>query len=134
MGLTNYTANKSDSNTAILRRRREHGVHLHRGKETAPFRRRRSNKYISGKIRQDDFTKNCASTRPTPQIFKHYNPSDESIEEEKIKASIERLEDRLKSKQIMALRRGSSATLRAAGSRYLEDRSRTTTLGNQQYS
>jgi len=136
--MTNYTTSKSDSNTAIVRR-----THVQQRYGSAPNSRSSNNRHrgtsnrnynSNGKNRSKSARNRQVSRRPTPQIFKHYNPSDESIEEEKIKASIERLEDRLKSKQIMALRRGSSATLRAAGSRYLEDRSRTTTLGNQQYS
>ncbi len=129
--MTNYTASKSDSNTAIVRRRREHQLHGPVRKEKSSNRRRRSNKHHFSKTRQSDFTKHRASTRPTPQIFNQYNPSDESIEEEKIKASIERLEDRLKSKQIMALRRGSSSRLRAAGSNYLEDYRRAPAIMNQ---
>ena len=136
--MTNYTTSKSDSNTAIVRR-----THVQQRYGSAPNSRSSNNRHrgtsnrnynSNGKNRSKSARNRQVSRRPTPQIFKHYNPSDESFEEEKIKASIERLEDRLKSKQIMALRRGSSATLRAAGSRYLEDRSRTTTLGNQQYS
>ena len=110
--LTNYTSSKSDSNTAVARRRREH---LHYGRSQRPSKsarnyRRRKTGGFNGAFNENQ-------QLATPQIFNHYNPSDESIEEEKIKASIERLENRLKSKQIIALRRGSSATLRAAGSR-----------------
>ena len=126
--LTNYTSSKSDSNTAVARRRREH---LRYGRSQRPSKSARN--YRRRKAGGFHGTSNENRQLSTPQIFSHYNPSDESIEEEKIKASIERLENRLKSKQIMALRRGSSATLRAAGSRYLKDNSAVSSTANNGY-